>query len=308
MKGMTLLLLVLARFVLGQNSISLLQIPVRSEEIEVSVQHPLEKIPVEIRNGMMFVKASLNNQTGFYMLDTGAPMLVLNREHTGANTVAASTVTGAFSVGSTSIRKFQWAGVEHKPMEAIIVDLSHFEGSTNLEIDGLIGYEVLKSFELFIDCEQRQLALLQAEKSKLLQATSPLVIVPFKLQNHLPVVEVKIGGQTLHFGVDTGAGVNLIDQKYQHLLSEGVFSLGNQEELRGVDQKIRLVSSAFVYDTQVGDAHFAKMKYLFTDLSHLETSMGLKIDGLLGFPFFQKIKCSINYPGQHLYIWEISAQ
>lgn len=304
MKGLTLLLLVWSYFVLGQNSISLIQTPVRTEQIEVRFNYSMAKIPMFINNGMVFVKANLNDQQRIFMLDSGAPMLIINQKNIEENTMQAASVAGAFHVGSVIAEHFSWAGIEYRKIEAVSVDLSHLESSTHLDIAGLIGYDILKNYEVFLDYEQQQLALLNPGKGKLLQATSPKETIDFTLDQHLPVLEVSIGGQTLRFAMDTGAGANLIDQKYQQLLAEGSFIAGEQETLRGVDQVVRPVTAAIVHDTQMGNLHLADMKYLFTDLSHLKTTTGLKIDGLLGYPFFQMTKCSVNYPKQRLYIWE----
>ncbi|MDX1939853.1 MAG: pepsin/retropepsin-like aspartic protease family protein [Saprospiraceae bacterium] len=304
MKGMTLLLLVLAHYVLGQNSISLIQTPARNEQIEVRFYYSMVKMPIEIVNGMIFVKASMNSDTGNYMLDTGAPMLVINQKNVNEyNAVKASGVAGEFVISTTKVNRFRWGGVEHRRIEAALVDLSHFEASSQYSIAGLIGYEMLKGYELFIDYGQKQLALLDPNKNQLLQASVPNQIIAFVLQNHLPVVAVEIGGQTLHFALDTGAGANLIDEKYLNILPKESYRKGMGEELRGVDKNVRPVTATTIYNMQLGATDFNDMKFLFTDLSHLESTAGLKIDGILGFSFFQQIKCSINYPKQQLYIW-----
>ncbi|MBK7873788.1 MAG: retropepsin-like domain-containing protein [Saprospiraceae bacterium] len=304
MKGMTLLLLVLAHYVLGQNSISLIQTPARNEQIEVRFYYSMMKMPIEIANGMVFVKASMNNDTGNYILDTGAPTLVINQKKIDeANVVQASSVAGEFTIGTATVNRFHWGGTEHRRVEAVVVDLSHFEASSQLSIAGLIGYEMLKSYELFIDYSQKQLALLDPNKNQLLQAGSPDQIISFELQHHLPVVAIEIGGRVLHFALDTGAGANLIDAQYMNFLSEGSFTLGAREEVRGVDKNVQSVTAATIHNMQMGATGFNDMKFLFADLSHLETIGGLKIDGILGFPFFEQIKCSINYPKRQLYIW-----
>ena len=300
---MTLLLLVLAHYVLGQNSISLIQTPARNEQIKVPFYYSMVKMPIEIVNGMIFVKASINSDTGNYMLDTGAPMLVINQKNVDEdNAVKASGVAGEFVISATKVNRFSWGGAEHRRIEAALVDLSHFEASSQYSIAGLIGYDMLKGYELFIDYGQKQLALLDPAKNQLLQAGMPDQIISFVLQDHLPVVTVEIGGQTLHFALDTGAGANLIDEKYLNLLPRESFTEGTQEELRGVDKNVRPVTAANIRKMRLGAIDFNDMKFLFTDLSHLESASGLKIDGILGFSFFQQIKCSINYHKQQLYI------
>lgn len=303
MKGITLLILLFAHIVLGQTPISLIHTPVRDRHIKADLRYTMIETPLEIVNGMTFVKARLNGRTGNYLFDTGAPLLILNKSEVGADKLQAASVGGAFTVASVQAKDFSWAGNNYPVLEAVAIDLAHLEESSAMPLAGIIGFEVIKNHELFIDYRSGQLAVLESSNNKLSKTATPRFVIPFELQDHLPVIRVVIDGKELRFGIDTGAAVNLIDQKYEPALSGGSYVQGDMEELRGLDRHVKLVHTGRIHQTHTGDLSVRDMKYLFVDLSHLETTSGLQIDGLLGYPFFEQVKCSINYPNRRLYIW-----
>lgn len=303
MKGITLLVLLFAHIVFGQTPISLIQTPARDSKIKADLRYAMIETPLEIINGMAFVKASLNNRSGNYLFDTGAPLLILNTSEKGQEKLQASSVGGAFTVSAAKAGEFAWAGNIYPQIDAVAIDLTHLEQATEIKVAGIIGYEVIKNHELFIDYQAHQLAVLEPENNKLFKTATPRQVIPFDIQDHLPIVKVIIDGKVLYFGIDTGAAVNLIDRKYEALLAASSYEKGNVEELRGLDRQIKRVNTGTIHQTQIGNMPVENMKYLFVDLTHLEAIGGLKIDGLLGYPFFEKIKCSINYPQQKLFIW-----
>jgi hypothetical protein len=158
---------------------------------------------------------------------------------------------------------------------------------------------------VYVDYPNAQVLLLTPGKNKLHIAAEPLATIEFELQDHLPVVTVQINGQTLRLGLDTGAGVNLLDARHQANLLASLEATIRETSVRAIDQSTNLRETAVLESTQLSDLNLGEMSYLFSDLSHLEANTTLKIDGLLGFPFFEKVKCSIDYPNRKLHIWSI---
>jgi hypothetical protein len=70
-----------------------------------------------------------------------------------------------------------------------------------------------------------------------------------------------------------------------------------------LDQQVKKVAPAIITSTQVGGIDFENMKYLYTLLSKKCAGFDIKIDGLLGAPFFRKGKFSINYYKKKLYFF-----
>lgn len=303
MRTITILMILLVHVVFGQTVQPLVYKKPNNNAIEVAKNYTTLNKPLKIINGMAFVEAKLDNTTGNYLFDTGAPLLILNKKVNSGHFIPAASVSGEMRVASTRAKHFSWAGKTFPDIEAIAIDLSHLEQSANIPLAGIIGYDIIKNYELFIDYQKGQIAVLSPKNNPLAQTAKPRQIISFEQKQHLPIVNVIIDGKVLRFGIDSGAAVNLIDRQYRQALSAGSFTLGDAEELRGLDQRISRVETGVIHRTTIGDLSINDMKFLFVDLTQLETLSDLQLDGLLGYPFLRQVKCSINFPRRELIIW-----
>jgi predicted aspartyl protease len=265
-------------------------------------------IPFEVSRGMIIVKALLNDQPGSFIVDTGAPLMVINKMPEATTRQAARSFASAIEYTSETIDRFQWAELAFQNLDALALDISHLEASTQRALSGMVGYNALHTREVLFDYQHNRMALYDASRNVLHRTATPILELPFELQDHLPVVTVQIGGHTLAFGIDTGAGINLIERRWLDELPRDQLVPGQAEQVRGMDQQMQTVPSALISGMTLGGLPLDdEMGFLFTDLQHLQTNTGLKIDGLLGFPFLKQLVFSINYPKRKLYIWHIGA-
>ena len=153
--------------------------------------------------------------------------------------------------------------------------------------------------------EQEQVLLYNPRKAPIHKATKPLHKIPFSLHDHLPVISLKIDGKTYKFGLDTGAGANVLDPKLKEMLLEKGASRGPIAEMQGMDRSIVQVETIKVPELELSGGSIKDVKFLLNDLSHLGGKTGIHIDGLLGYPFLSKMKFSINYQKQKIYVWSI---
>lgn len=307
MKWTTFLFLMFVLQAFGQSEIAFLQAtPAPTTALpKMKVYASDTAIPLRIIRGLAFVDARIDQVPGKFLLDTGAPTLVINQKVTSEKgTIQASSFADHFTIGSATVNEFQWSTIRRKSLDALVLDINHLNEYTHTPVAGIIGYDLLKSYEVYVDYPNAQLLLLVPGKNKLHIAAEPLVTLEFELQDHLPVVTIQINGQTLRLGLDTGAGVNLLDARQQANLLASLEATIQETSVRAIDQSTNLRETAVLESTQLGDLELGMMPYLFSDLSHLEATT-LKIDGLLGFPFFEKVKCSIDYPNRKLHIWAV---
>lgn len=261
-------------------------------------------IPFEISRGMIIVKARLDGQPGSFIVDTGAPLMVVNKAPEATAKQTARSFASAIEYAPEIIGRFQWAEMAFQNLDALALDISHLEASTQRPLSGMVGYNALHQYEVLFDYRQNRMALYNPRRNMLHRSATPMLEVSFELQDHLPVVRIKAGAHTLLFGIDTGAGVNLIDRQWLDKLPPELLVLQQAEEVRGMDQQMQTVPAALITGMELnGHPLDDQMGFLFTDLQHLQTNTGLKIDGLLGFPFLKELVFSINYPKRKLYIW-----
>lgn len=303
MKWVVCVILMLVNNLFAQKAVAFLEAPAR-EKITVADNYiGFTKIPIQTVNGMILVRAEMDGEEGLFILDTGAPRMVVNSQELTGNALSASSYSTTFDIQSIIIEQFKWADVDVRHMEALVLDISHLERSTNRKILGMIGYNALTDREVMVDYDRGELLIYPARKNSVHRMAEPRMTIPFTLQGHLPVINVEICGRVLHFGLDTGAGTNLIDRKYFDQLPAESYTNLHLEEIQGLDQAVNMAQTADIKNTIIAGKGIPDMEYLFTDLSHLGPNSGIAIDGILGYEFFHRFRFSINYQKQKIYVW-----
>jgi len=302
MKRFIILFLFIAQIAEAQNFVSFLDVDAAPSKVKNNNLATSSTIPFTMLEGMMVVEATVNNEKGNFIIDTGAPTLVLNERPMSKGQKAGRGISEGLVADEVTVKEFNWSGINKKNVEAFKVDISHLEKVSGKDLAGIIGYDILKEVELLVDYTT-QTVQLSPVKSQKLDTQKPIAVIPFTMQAHLPVIKVKIGKKKLRLALDTASESNILDSKIYNKIDADLISNQRVGEIQGVDQQIKQVKVATVAQTNVKDLPFDSMPYLFTDLSHLKSESGLYIDGLLGYPFFKQGKMSINYKEQKIYMW-----
>ncbi len=301
MKRFIILFLLTAQIAQAQNFVSFLDVNASTDNVKQTDFVTSAIVPFTMLEGMMVVEATVNNKKGNFIIDTGAPTLVLNEQPTANHQITGRGISEGLVTDEVTVEEFNWSGINKTNVDAFKVDISHLEKVSGKTLAGIIGYDILKEVELLVDY-QSQTVVLSPVKSKS-RFNEPIAVIPFTMQAHLPVIKVKIGKKKLRLALDTASESNILDSKIFGKINANLISNQQVGEIQGVDQQIKTVKVADIANTQVKDLPFKDMPYLFTDLSHLKTQSGLAIDGLLGYPFFKQGKMSINYKEQKIYVW-----
>jgi len=272
-------------------------------ENEASFAGDLTYVPFDLVDGKILVNARIDGARKTFMLDTGAPGLVLNKKAFKNKTNAAKGVTGDLEISQEIVKNFEWAGIKANETEALVLNMSHLEVAAKQDLAGLIGYDILKSAEVLFDYKRRLILLTKSHKSSWHQDRQPKAIIDFEMENHLPIIKAKIGKKVLRFGLDCGAETNILDEKILKKINRSLIVKTKKERIVGLDRNEKSADVAWISETQIKKDAYADMKYLFTDLSVINSSSEMQIDGLLGAPFFQSAVFSINYEKRKLYVW-----
>lgn len=260
-------------------------------------------IPFALEGGMIFVDAEIEGEKASFILDTGAPGLVINEFGVGLSDkekIEVEGVQGSATVNEVEISSFQWAGLKHRQVSAYVMDMRAFEDLTGRNIKGLIGYEFFKDQELLIDYDNQMIRLTRIDRmpsSNQVLATS----VPFQKLAHLPIVKMKINGKVGFFGLDTGSEINIIHSRWKRKLKNKTI---RWNQILGVDGQCQQVERIPITDTRIGSQIMQEMEFHFVDLSTIEKEYGIRLDGILGFPFFSSNKVSIDFEAEQLSFYE----
>lgn len=297
-----IIVLVWSNLLYSQRNVALLHTPVRPLPEEIVIANKLVSMPFQLERGMIYVKAKLEGQTGDFILDTGAPGLIINEyPQVSSSEYTAQSCSQQVTIGSKSVKTFFWAQRTLHNVEAITLDLSHLDRLNSANLTGMIGYELLKNRILFLDYQRQQLLLLNDWVE--IATESPLARIPFTLDQHLPVIEVQIGEETLRLGIDTGAATNLLDRERAASLS-GLLTLESSEELQGLDQSIQRVAAARLEGLSFERFRFST-KFLLLDLTHLKGDKEQVLHGLLGYQFLSNYRVAIDYRNQEILLWPL---
>lgn len=288
---------------LSQNNIAYLGWEELSASTSTAPESASNATNFTFSEGLILVNAVVDGIPGQFILDTGAPGLVLNSTEKTERSVFASSVNSAIEVGEVKVENFGWGNFEKTDFEAYTLDLSHMARENKANPDGLIGYQILENKAVMVDFENESIAMLsRKDLKKHLKTSKNFVSIPFVTEGHLPILKVKINGKTYRFAIDTGAEKNL--------LNETLFKKTNPENVKyelmqGLDGGIRKVAIGEVENLKAKKYKIEKMKFLYSDLSGVTSGeFGYQIDGLLGLPFFQNKTFAIDYRKGQLHIWQ----
>ncbi|MFT7588595.1 MAG: putative aspartyl protease [Limisphaerales bacterium] len=183
-----------------------------AENIEVS-EESVTVVDFKIHKGFILFNIEIDGESKKVLLDSGAPSLILNEESEEANTVF-STVDGDILASQGEIDHVRIGNIKKTKVPFWSMDLSHMEHLLGINIDGLLGVDLLESYDLLIDYESLKLSFLSTGKYETLRTNFRKVVsLPFVSHfDNLPVVEVNSNGEKLLMSFDTGAGISVVSK------------------------------------------------------------------------------------------------
>lgn len=304
MKWMALILTLIPSILYGQKSIAFLNKP-KTAVVSLNSNKPAnsEVIPMEVIRGMIYLEAELDGVKGLFILDTGAPTLIINRAQATGKLADALSLHGDIQVVETLVETFKLGQHRQDNIKALALDLSHLEKASGKKILGLVGHDVFENSVLLLDFDQKKIFLSSSPQKREPSLHQPTASLTFDLHDHLPIVQVRIGGKLLRLGIDTGAASNLLDKRILDEQLEMKIDFVPNEQIQGLDRQVQIVQAAQIEVFGEDQLPFGKNKFLFTDLSFLRAHTGCEIDGLLGSPFLSKADFTIDYPMKRIDIW-----
>ena len=286
----------------------LLPVQVKKVDMKKDFETPSDDVitvPMEISDGLIFVKAELNGIERDFILDSGAPSLYLNSKYFSHTNDTVNSISSAQGVSSGisgqdvfRVNTFNFHGIRAENTDFVMSDISHL--SKDREIYGLIGYQVLKDYDWLFDYEGKTLTLIKSDKTEnyIKEMRYNTYEVPMQMtseKSHIPFIETKIGDITLMMGIDCGAAVNLIDDSMFSKLEKRMSNISTTE-LNGASKESTTVKNGDIKSLNIGKKRFKHLPTVFSDISHLNARWTNKIDGLLGYEILsrQKLIMSIN--------------
>jgi len=233
------------------------------------------RIPFKLIGHLIVIEADVYNKKGNFIIDTGSENLLLNKVHFTKHRGRAARSGYAGVNGQVDQVRIRWLkkmlfnDFSIDNIKANSVNLSHIEKSKNMQLYGIIGYKVLKDYELFIDFYLKQITLSKINKKgnkidKLPYLEKINDSLSFILKKHTIVLKSYVNGQELNFGLDSGAEINMLHTRVPKKVLEK-FTIDKRILMVGADQRKTEVLAGKLNDVKFNRSIFNKsMQPLFT--------------------------------------------
>ena len=269
-------------------------------------------IPFTLVGQLIMVEARVDTVSGLFILDTGSERLVMNRKHYNPGfqniPIVSTGNTGIVqSVVGKNIDSIQMERLVVKNLFAHIVDLEHIELKKHTRIVGILGYDVFKDFELFIDFPERRIVLFRLDRKgdRIDPQTRwelPADSINIILKKHFILMGAEVNGVKVKFILDSGAELNLIDRHINRKVLDK-FSIIKRVNLIGVGQREVEVLAGVLHDVQCGHQYQEKMNTLLTSLDAINDGFDVQADGVMGYEFLKNRRTLINYKLKKIYFF-----
>lgn len=273
-------------------------------------------IPFVRAGNLIIVKARVDTTEGNFILDTGAPHLVLNItyfRHYQATVEAEAeqtSITGtANAVVRTKVRAFSLGSLQYFGGEADLVDLGHIENSKGLKILGLLGMELFTQCELIIDYEKNLLYLHRVSrkeastyKSEHLGEAADYRTYPIELIKNRIVITTTMEGKKMKFVFDCAAESNVLDSRSPDRVMKHV-TITRRVTLSGSGNRKVEALYGSLSNLVMGDLPLGVLPVLITNLERTCFSDVGCIEGVLGFDFLSGKKIGFNFVNRKMYVW-----
>jgi hypothetical protein len=273
-------------------------------------------IPFTRAGNLIVIQATVDTISGNFILDTGAPYLILNHTYFrdfqvnyGGEEQTSITGTGA-AVSKTSVKKFTLGNLQYNRIDADLINLGHIENSKGIKILGLLGMELFRQCELIIDYEKNLLYLcylnkktIGSYKNEQLADASSYSTIPIDVMDSRIFASTTIAGKKLRLIIDSGAESNLLDSRLPNKVFDNITITGRVLLSGSGSRKIEALSGDFKY-MKVGNLDVGTLPVLITNLEKTCFSYSGCVDGILGFDFLSMHKIGFNFVANKMYIWK----
>lgn len=274
-------------------------------------------LPFSRAGNLILLRAKADTTDGNFILDTGAPGLVLNityfRDYptTVAEGEEQTGITGSVAgVSRTQVNDFIFGCINNKNVDADLLNLGHLENAKGIRILGLIGLAVFRQFEMIIDYENNLLYLHRIGKKEaakykhaMLKDTAAYSTVPIEIWNKKIMTTTYIAGKKIRLIIDSGAESNLLDSRLPNKVFDNVEILRRINLVGTGDRKVEALYGN-LNNLTIGGQNTGSLPVIITNLEKTCLADASCIDGILGFDFLSLHKIGFNFVNNKMYIWK----
>lgn len=254
----------------------------------------------QLVGGLVFVNGQIEGRNAKFILDTGSPGLILNKKpKSHSDQYIAAGLTGNTSIGETIVSELKVLNITKSNFKAYQMDLGHIENEILHKFDGLLGGDVFSEGILFLDYKNKKWAV-----KKELDKSDNILEMSFELVEHFLVLTVEVDNKMRRFVMDTGAEINLMDEKVFRSLNKSMIKSSSELAIQGASQENIGSPCAVIDAIYLNDKKFSEQTFSIVDFAFINEGLDNPFDGLIGFPFFENKKIAFDFEKEKIYLWE----
>ena len=248
------------------------------------------------RSGLWLVAGTAGRDTGVFLLDTGAPGLLLHRAPSpqAIATERLEGATGQVLATRFEVPSLEVANLRQTSVPAIGIDLTAARELLGEDLIGIIGYAQLADQRVQLDFRHRTIRFGESPPT-----TAEGRVYEFDFQAHLPTVRIGVGERAYDLAFDTGSEVNVFDDALLPELNESLRGRPSYKDVSGVDANVERAPYALVRLALLEDDHYSNRPFAFLDLDGLRQNLPA-LDGVLGVDFWGVDALVIDYPNRRI--------
>lgn len=257
-----------------------------------SVDTPTHHIQFRWAGDLIILQATVNDISGYLVLDTGIDGLILNKEYFQGK---RSSIELLDPSGETQLAGTIWAevninGFYFKNESAYVIDISKAYNK-GTPILGFVGWKAFSKYRLVIDHQNRKLVLIPQKSNEDVLVTtlngSLSKSLPLFRSGNVWLTTLQFDGQSFSLLVDSGAETNLITEKVKKRLFTHISIKGEaQVNFFGCRKKLQKIQIKHLPFN--GKPNQAFDAVVLPQVSFNQIVVGRKIDGIIGSNFLKK--------------------
>jgi hypothetical protein len=283
----------------------------------LKAETPSCTIPFTKAGKLILLKGRADTTEGNFILDTGAPYLVLNStyfrhmERIHNQDEIQSGINGEGDVTQkTIVKQFSLGTFTYFRVETDLLNLGHIENARGVKILGLLGVSLFKECELVIDYEKSVIHLHRINrkerkvyKHQILSDPRQYSEHPFTLKDNRILVQTSLGGKKMQFVIDCAAESNIIDSRLPGYVLDQI-RISGRVLLSGTGTKKLEAITGDMSVFTVGNLELKDLPVIITSLENSCFSNDVCINGVLGYDFLSRYKLVFNFVTGKLYIFK----
>ncbi len=263
---------------------------------------------------LIFVNVKLDNEGPFtFIIDTGAMASLIDKSLAERFSQKAKDEFRGMAVGfgeekklesedSLKITRLNFKTIQigelvHKDFKPFVMDISHISNAIGSSVDGVIGFDLLSSYKLFINYKNGEIIFAPLPEYPETNGTT------FELfMNHV-YVPVIIEGKRFPFLLDTGASHCVLSRKLVDSLNlSNKLKPSRTDTLVGASGTGGEISTYLLDSLTVDSQTTQDIEVAVVDLSSFSSILGRDIYGVIGHNFLKYFELIINYRDMRIFL------